>query len=188
MNKLKLQKNIYIGCLFLKSPFLMIHRSCQPNVSIIFFMSVTEFVRCAIVKFIYDVAHCRVYCGREWSGQHDNDCDKKTRTRLADDRGHSGCSVPLRSRSTMANEFHIESVRVADTAAVREFLQSYYIRDSPLNKCLQVAPCPELEDWACSLLPDGYSFKAVDAAGHIVGVLLNTNISPTVCLPSIGHG
>lgn len=80
----------------------------------------------------------------------------------------------------MTNEFDIEQATLADSAAVREFLQTYYIRDSPLNKCLKVYPCPELEDWGCSLLSDGCSFKAIDATGSIVGVLLNGTISKAV--------
>lgn len=55
-------------------------------------------------------------------------------------------------------------------------------KDSPLNKCLQVAPCTEIEDWGCSQLTDECSFKAVDDAGEIIGLLLNCIISKTVCV------
>lgn len=55
-------------------------------------------------------------------------------------------------------------------------------QDSPLNKFFKVSPCIEIEDWGENLLKGGYSFKAINFKGEMVGILLNSLISRSVIL------
>ncbi|XP_038212460.1 dopamine N-acetyltransferase-like [Zerene cesonia] len=64
-----------------------------------------------------------------------------------------------------------------DTEEVMKVLKRNFFIDEPLNKKLQYCTsvdddCPDLDEYCRSTLP-GISFKAIDADGKIIGVLIN---------------
>lgn len=46
-------------------------------------------------------------------------------------------------------------------------------QDEPLNKCLDLGECRELEEYCSKGIKDGCSFKATSPSGEIIGVFLN---------------
>lgn len=52
-------------------------------------------------------------------------------------------------------------------------------QDEPLNTYLQLGDCPELEIWATKCLKEGSSFKALNTAGEMIGIIINAELSKT---------
>lgn len=49
----------------------------------------------------------------------------------------------------------------------------FYTKDEPLNNYLDLGDCPELEEWSSESIGDTYSFKAINPAGQIIGIIIN---------------
>lgn len=49
-----------------------------------------------------------------------------------------------------------------------------------MNNHLDLGDCPELEDWASESIGDTYSFKAINPAGEIIGVIINGIVEKNV--------
>lgn len=57
------------------------------------------------------------------------------------------------------------------------------LQDEPLNCCVQLGECQDLEDYCTDCITDGCSFKAVNDEGKIVGVFLSGVIKkPVNCI------
>ncbi|XP_050677550.1 uncharacterized protein LOC126974155 [Leptidea sinapis] len=76
----------------------------------------------------------------------------------------------------MSTDFTISRIEESDCDNVMQLLRRTFFVDEPLMKKIEYyqpgGDCPELEHMCRNALP-GLSFKAVDAQGNIVGVLIN---------------
>ncbi|XP_045499786.1 arylalkylamine N-acetyltransferase 1-like [Colias croceus] len=75
------------------------------------------------------------------------------------------------------SSYTIERIVEDDTEEVMKLLRRNFFLDEPINKKLQYCTsvdddCPDLDEYCRSTLP-GISFKAIDADGKIIGVLIN---------------
>ncbi|KAJ8719730.1 hypothetical protein PYW08_011905 [Mythimna loreyi] len=85
----------------------------------------------------------------------------------------AGYSRFVRTMST----YEIKPVATGDTEAILVLLRKTFFIDEPMNKAVGLCSdgtCNELEDYCKQYLPgDGWSFKAVDKEGNIVGVMVS---------------
>lgn len=50
----------------------------------------------------------------------------------------------------------------------------------PIHKCLKIEDTSGMERYTMRMLPLGFSFKAVNTSGKIIGVFVNGNMSKDV--------
>ncbi|XP_050433447.1 arylalkylamine N-acetyltransferase 1-like isoform X2 [Adelges cooleyi] len=77
----------------------------------------------------------------------------------------------------MKQAYSIVSIAEKDKPIVAEFLRKFFFRDEPLNVAIKLLDETEstnkLEKYCIDYLHHGFSFKAVSAAGDLIGVILN---------------
>ncbi|XP_039757177.1 uncharacterized protein LOC120631599 [Pararge aegeria] len=74
--------------------------------------------------------------------------------------------------------YYISPVTKQDEEAVMRLTKRTFYIDEPLNLAVglcpsETDPCPELDSYCTSSLHEGFSFKATDDDGNVVGVMIN---------------
>lgn len=99
--------------------------------------------------------------------------------------------------SIVDKSFTVEPLTMADSEEVILFLRTFFFKvrsqsftiepsafthhfipsqkDEPLNKSLDLGDCPELEQWTVKYLKENCSFKAINVAGEIIGLVINAS-------------
>ncbi|EDW02289.1 arylalkylamine N-acetyltransferase 1 [Drosophila grimshawi] len=69
--------------------------------------------------------------------------------------------------------YTIELVQPEDTEAILTMLKTFFFKDEPMNKFLELGECYQLEQFSVKPLKDNCSYKAVNRNGEIIGVFIN---------------
>ncbi|KAJ8720324.1 hypothetical protein PYW07_012367 [Mythimna separata] len=93
------------------------------------------------------------------------------------DEGETLMCLPVTTGSRTMAGYEIKPVEAGDTEAILVLLRKTFFIDEPMNQAVGLCAegtCNELEDYCKQYLPgDGWSFKAVDKEGNIVGVMVS---------------
>ncbi|XP_031625920.1 dopamine N-acetyltransferase-like [Contarinia nasturtii] len=76
-------------------------------------------------------------------------------------------------KSEQREEIRIEDILEEDTDDVFKMLRTFFYKDEPINHYIELGVSAELDSYTQKALVDKCSFKAVNAHGEIIGVIVN---------------
>ncbi|CRK93822.1 CLUMA_CG007349, isoform A [Clunio marinus] len=77
------------------------------------------------------------------------------------------------SESAIESKITYDLITEDDKEQVLKLLKATFFQDEPLNRCVELGECKDLEIYCTKSISDGCSYKAVNGDGEIIGVFLN---------------